>query len=327
MDLQQLEIAVIERDTSGIRAFFDACGDARGNEQLLEAGRQYGFHVEIIEAPPANGKALMLGRDLAQVFYGKKDTSGPKQLLRSHNTDFVDIGAFVDEIRRLLIDRFALSKFSGNQVFATWEHFWLIGWHGETPAAREIKAMIMRKVRAYDIAQKVEESTGHSPRQLLTQALQPDLKPEAELKLLAAKEIEGEMAIGRAFQLPDHMIAARAKEMAERVTGLDLSFYLNNSPLMLYVPPEDQFHTISEYSKEFGLKPGVLNKFLHHLNYQTELGTGWTPTAQAKAMGVCRDRSEEKHGKKVVYYVEWKRSFIAQRILPWLRQQPSAREQ
>jgi hypothetical protein len=90
---------------SQVHAFFAAADLIACNDLLLEASQAYGFHTEVIEAPPANGQRLMLGRDLARFMYMREDTNALGELLRRYTMDFVSIRAFAYDTGKLLRSR------------------------------------------------------------------------------------------------------------------------------------------------------------------------------------------------------------------------------
>jgi hypothetical protein len=169
--LQGLQDALEEQRIADVRAFFEAADVASSNDALVEAGREYHFPTYASDATsPTQGHAIMLARDLARVMYGREDTNGLGALIRTYGFDFLSIRGFADDLRQLLRQHFTLHKFDGQTTFATWQHFLLVGMYGQTEHARAVRRYLLQREKASRIADKVEESTGHSPRQVLRSA-------------------------------------------------------------------------------------------------------------------------------------------------------------
>jgi hypothetical protein len=182
-------VALDTQDVSQVRAFFEAADLVACNDLLLEAGKQYGFHTEVIEAPPANGQRLMLARDLSRIMYERDDSNKLGELLRRYVMDFLSIRAFSHDGSKLLRQQFRLNKFDGKSVFCTWNHFVLVGMYGQTEAARKVRSQLLQDHRAWRINQKVEESTGKSARQHLVNNIldaYPEYRAIADLAQAAA---------------------------------------------------------------------------------------------------------------------------------------------
>jgi hypothetical protein len=166
--LHTLEIALLDQHTADVQAFFAAADVASGNDALLDAGQEYGFQTWASDSSPMNGHAIMLARDLAKLMYGKEDTSPLGRLLRSYGFDFLRLEGSDDQGKTLLREHFHLGKFDGKAAFATWQHFLVVGMYGQTEQARKVKAYLLKREKASRIAEKVEESTGMSPRQMVS---------------------------------------------------------------------------------------------------------------------------------------------------------------
>lgn len=117
-----------------------------------------------------DGQAVMLARDLARLMYGDDNTAPLGKLLRAYGFDFIRLGGSKLEVKTLLVDHFHLSKFDGKAAFATWQHFLIVGMYGQTEQARKVKAHLLKRETASRVADKVEESTGLSPRQVVRAA-------------------------------------------------------------------------------------------------------------------------------------------------------------
>jgi hypothetical protein len=189
-DLQRLQAAIDQQNIAQVHAFFEAADLVACNDLLLEAGKQYGFHTEVIDAPPANGQRLMLGRDLSRLMYQDPDLNALGPLLRRYAMDFVSIRGFSHDVKTLLVNCFGLNKFDGKAAFCTWNHFVLVGMYGQTEAARKVRAQLLKDHRAWRINQKVEESTGKSARQHLVDNIldaYPEYRAIADLAQAAAQ--------------------------------------------------------------------------------------------------------------------------------------------
>jgi hypothetical protein len=170
-DLQRLQAAIDQQNIAQVHAFFEAADVVACNDLLLEASQRYDFHTEIIDTPPSHGQRLFLARKLAQLMYDEDSTDALGKILRRYGMDFLRIGAFRHDVKRLLIAAFQLNKFDVKTAFCTWNHLVLVGMYGQTEAARRVRAQLLQDHRAWRINQKVEESTGKSARQHLVDNL------------------------------------------------------------------------------------------------------------------------------------------------------------
>lgn len=247
--LHTLELALLDQQHEEVRAFFEAADLASGNASLLDAAREYGFQAHIIDPAPLNGQAIMLARDLAKMMYGSATATGVGQLLRSYGFNFLRIEGFSDQVRTLVIDRFGLSKFDGKAAFATWQHFLIVGMYGQTDQARKVKAYLLKREKASRVADKVEESTGLSPRQVAASSAGDLLVQMAE----AYRDQE------RRLQLTEAK-AQQATENAVRALESQLFFtvaeYVCFNNLKRQVP-ESAYKALSDHLRLYCLDNGV----------------------------------------------------------------------
>jgi hypothetical protein len=273
--LQSLELAILDHQQEDVRAFFEAADLSSGNDALFQAGQEYRFQTYINAEPPINGHAIMLARDLAKLMYGKEDTSHPGHLLKQYGFDFVRLEGCGPEIQTLLRDHFHLSKFDGKAAFATWQHFLVVGMYGQTEQARKVKAYLLKREKASRIADKVEESTGMSPRQLavassgdlLVQMAEAYREQERRLLAVEAADRERQAALieiqmqtiealrrTRAIEVKTETQEVETAALAAQHERLSAQTQQNTSAIQRITEEEDR-QTIEEYVVGNRLKP------------------------------------------------------------------------
>ena len=191
VSLLQLQAACDAGNAEAIRAFYQACNVLSGNEDLLAYSQEYGFPTVVIDAPPANGQRLMVGRDLAQLTYNRTDTSGLRKLLSRYGIDFLTIGAFGHDVQMLLRQTFHLDQFDGRTIFATYGHFMVVSMHGQTEQSRKVRANIYQTATYARVDRKVKEMTGLHADDLEAALASPGEDPELmKLEILRQQRLE-----------------------------------------------------------------------------------------------------------------------------------------
>ena len=250
--LQALELALLDQQAADVRAFFDAADLVSCNESLMDAGEHYRFPTFVSDNAPINGQTIMLARDLAKLMYDTTDTSGIGQLLRTYGYEFLTLRGCEDHLRSLLVQHFHLSKFNTKAGFATWQHLLIVGMYGQTEQARKVKAYLLKREKASRIADKVEESTGMSPRQLVTSRgdLLVQMAEAYRVQEQRLLEVEAEQA-AQQQQLIIHQ-AAMIETQHQALEALTSSARAEAKADQSY--HNQNFWTVAEYVQYHGLR-------------------------------------------------------------------------
>lgn len=291
--LQALELALLDHQQADVRAFFDAADLASGNEALMDAGHTYGFPTYVHDDVSLTGHCVMLARDLARLMYGDSSTDALGKLLRSYGCDFIRIEGLRDDLKTLLRQHFSLNKFDGKAAFATWEHFLIVGMYGQTEQARKVKAYLLKREQAARIADKVEESTGMSPRQLVMSNAGDLLVQMAE----AYREQERQLHALQLQQQHTDIKATHATENALRALESQLFFtiaeyvYINHLQRQL---PDSAYKACSDHLRLYCLDNGIpfrkigiggkawSEEYAYHVSVFTDALPGWLCRRQAQ---------------------------------------------
>ena len=171
LSIYELDEAIQNNCLEDVKAYLEAVSLASANDALMAYGQHFNFLTAIVDAPPMDGQAVMLGKDLAKLSYGTPNTAGLKQILSRHGLDLLTIRSITHDVKQFLAERFNLHKKDGRTTFATYKHFLLVAMHGETQAARQIKAHILKAEEAGRIRRATQENMGMSPEQLVDAAI------------------------------------------------------------------------------------------------------------------------------------------------------------
>jgi hypothetical protein len=288
MNLEQFRNDVLLGRRDEIQAFIHALATERGNKNL-EAfaayhGKPTGWWPDIFD-----GVRVMLARDVAQILYATDNTTALSRLCGFHHIDLYSLRASQHHVGRLKT-HFGLHKMTAQASFAAWPHVLMAAAQGETPAAQEVFAYLLKMVQFAEADQESREQTGKGVHEnILHQgaaAAFPELRAIIEL-------VEG-VAQARLVADEAKLGAARAEVKAEMALQ------------------QQQWITIREYV------------YLHKLQHQfpdklwPEFGRYLVGYCQEKGipvrnLGIIGKPYPSEHG----YHVE----VLEQLLGPWLKRQ------
>lgn len=166
MTLADLQVAIDVGNDTAIRAFYQACEVESGNDRLLAYGKELNFPTAVVQETPANGRRIMLGRDLTKVLHASTNIGPTSRLLKRHSIELLSINGFNQIGQIALRDLFNLEGFDHKTTFATYAHFLIVAMHGRTEKARKVRARILQAEAGERTREKVRETTGLHPEDL-----------------------------------------------------------------------------------------------------------------------------------------------------------------
>ncbi len=155
MNLNTLQIALLDDDTTAVRLQIDEIDRRTENEAFRMASEHFGFAT--VET---GGRRIAYLPELSRVI-GYTDPSGLRKLVERYDLESYSLGGYGQNVRQFILQSFGIHKHAGHATFVTWPAFLIAGMVSTAPQAAAIKRYLLDCERAARIGSGFLASEKH----------------------------------------------------------------------------------------------------------------------------------------------------------------------